>query len=62
MFLWKPADLLLGRILLTAGAIAVIPLTLPVRKGIALALEYLSELKGSSLLFYDDTNDQHESQ
>jgi len=61
MFVWKPADLLLGRIVLTVGAIAVIPLTLPVRKGIALALEYISELKGGNLLLYDDTNDQHDS-
>ncbi len=58
MFVWRPANVLLGRIFLTAAAVAVIPLTLPVRKGIALALEYISEAKGSSLLFYDNNDDR----
>ena len=54
ILLWRPADLLLGRILLTASSLCAIPLTLPIRKGIALALEYLSETKGAKLLLYDD--------
>jgi hypothetical protein len=36
--------------------VCVIALSLPVRKGIALALEYLSEMKRSSLLLYEDTD------
>jgi hypothetical protein len=61
MFLWKPANLLLGRVILTAGAIGVIPLSLPLRKGIALALEYVSEVKGSNLLLYDHNDYQDKS-
>ncbi len=61
MLFWKPANLLLGRIVLTACAIYVIPLSLPIRKGIALALEYLSEVKGSKILLYEDPGRQKDS-
>ena len=58
MLLWKPENLLLGRIVLTVGAVAFIPLSLPLRKGIALAIEYVSETKGSHLLLYDHDEDR----
>lgn len=44
MFLWKPANLWLGRIVIGVVALILILLTLPIRKGIALALDYWSEI------------------
>ncbi len=61
MFVWKPANMLFGRIIVGIAAVVVIPLTLPVRKGIALALEYLSEARGSNLLLYDHHEDQEDN-
>ncbi len=61
MFIWKPGDLFLGRTILAGAAFGIIPLTLPVRKGIALALDYLAEVKGSHLLLYDDKNHEDDS-
>jgi uncharacterized protein (DUF983 family) len=60
ILLWRPENVFLGRIVLTVSSFTVIALSLPVRKGIALALEYLSELKGSSLLFYDNDIEDNE--
>lgn len=60
MLLWRPADPAVGRIVLTVVAIVVIPVSLPLRKGIALALEYYSEVRGGSFLLYDEENQDEE--
>ncbi len=63
MLLWRPSNLLVARVVLTGVAIGIIPLSLPIRKGIALALEYLSEVRGGRLLLYeprDQSDDSHE--
>ncbi len=60
MLLWRPADPALGRIVLTVAAIVVIPASLPLRKGIALALEYYSEIRGSHLLLYEEEDQDEE--
>lgn len=41
MFLIRPSNLLLGQILVVAGGLAVMGLTLPFRKGVAIAFDYL---------------------
>ncbi len=40
LFLWKPENLFLGRLLMAAVALLIIVGTLPIRKGVAVALEY----------------------
>lgn len=45
MFWILPADQTGGRIILLVGALALMVLSLPYRKGVALALEYWSEQK-----------------
>jgi uncharacterized protein (DUF983 family) len=56
ILLWRPHSILLGRLVLGVASVCVIALSLPLRKGIALALDYLSEMKGSNLLLYDDSD------
>lgn len=56
ILLWRPQSILLGRLVLGGASVCVIALSLPLRKGIALALDYLSEIKGSNLLLYDDSD------
>ena len=62
ILLWRPDDVLFGRIVLGVSSVGLIALSLPPRKGIALALEYLSEIKGSNLLLYEDTNQKDNPQ
>ena len=62
MLLRRPSDLLLGPIVLIACAICMIPLSLPVRKGIALAFEYLSKVNGERLLLYEDLDHRENTQ
>jgi uncharacterized protein (DUF983 family) len=62
ILLWRPHSILLGRLILGAASIGVIALTLPLRKGIALALDYLSEIKGSNILLYDVPNQKDDSE
>lgn len=45
MLLIRPTNMLLGRIVVFVAAIIAIVLTLPMRKGLGLAVDYLSELK-----------------
>ncbi|HEY6952939.1 MAG TPA: hypothetical protein VI758_11060 [Bacteroidota bacterium] len=59
ILLWKPGNLFLGRLVLGVASICIIVFTLPVRKGVALALEFLSEQKGGTILLYDDEKDLH---
>lgn len=62
ILVWRPYNMEVGRLVLGVAAICVIALTLPMRKGIALALEYISETKGGNLLLYDDTHQNNASQ
>jgi uncharacterized protein (DUF983 family) len=55
ILVWRPENLLLGRSILTISSFCVITLSLPARKGIALALEFLSESKGSR--YEENAND-----
>lgn len=48
MFLLRPRVIWVGQILVSLGAVAVIGLSLPYRKGIAVALDYLIEGDGDS--------------
>jgi uncharacterized protein (DUF983 family) len=59
ILLWRPENLLVGRLVLGTASICIIVLSLPARKGIALALEYLSEQRGSRILLYDDEHEKH---
>ena len=43
MFLLRPRALWIGQVLVAVAAVAVIGLSLPYRKGIAVALDYLVE-------------------
>jgi len=43
MFLLRPRVLWIGQVLVGLAAIAIIGLSLPIRKGIAIALDYLLE-------------------
>jgi len=53
MFLVKPANVLLGQIVVGAVGLSLIALTLPFRKSFALALDfYLEQMRGG--LFYDE--------
>lgn len=54
MLVWKPYNMELGRVIIGLAAVGVIALSLPIRKGIALALEYISDTKGNTFLLYDD--------
>ena len=45
MFLIRPRVLWIGQVLVGLAAIAIIGLSLPIRKGIAIALDYLLERK-----------------
>ena len=56
ILLWRPDNVLFGRLALGTASMCVIALSLPVRKGIALALEYLSEMRGGNFLLYEDTD------
>jgi uncharacterized protein (DUF983 family) len=58
ILLWRPDNILLGRFVLGSVSIFIIVFSLPIRKGIALALEYLSEQKGSHILLYDDKDEK----
>lgn len=49
MFLIRPANLWLGRLVVFATALVLIVLSLPYRKGIALAIDYLSEHRCSKM-------------
>ena len=59
MLLWKPHDILLGRLVLGTASACVIALSLPMRKGIALALEFVTETRGSNLLLYKDSEQEN---
>jgi uncharacterized protein (DUF983 family) len=48
MLMIQPLDRLMGRFVLIAVAATLIPATLPLRKGVALAINYLIELKLSA--------------
>jgi len=48
MLLFRPANLWLGRLAVFAAALVGIILTLPLRKGLALAIDYLSETRPSA--------------
>jgi hypothetical protein len=54
---WKPDSALLGYLILGPASICIIVFSLPIRKGVALALEYLSEQRGSQILLYDDEDE-----
>ena len=43
MLLYRPPSLLVGRLALFGGGLALIGLTLPYRKAVALALDYLAD-------------------
>lgn len=45
MLLIRPQNLLLGRAIVFAVALVLIVLTLPYRKGLAIAFDYFSELR-----------------
>ena len=45
MLLYRPADLLLGRIGFATGGLLVLGLSLPYRKGVALAIDYFLETR-----------------
>ena len=47
MFLLRPRVLWIGQVLVALAAVALIGLSLPYRKGIAVALDYLLEREGS---------------
>lgn len=59
IFLCRPDNLLPGRFILGTASICIIVFSLPIRKGIALALEFLSEQKGDRFLLYDDEDENH---
>lgn len=58
IFVWRPHNLELGRVVLGVLSVFVIALTVPIRKAIALALEYISETRGNTLLLYDDSDQE----
>ncbi len=62
ILLWRPDDVFFGRLVLGVASGGVIALSLPPRKGIALALEYLPEMKGSNLLLYQDAEQKDNPQ
>ena len=55
ILVWRPEYQLLARVILGVVSASVIALSLPIRKGIALALEFIAETRGSNLLLYDDS-------
>ena len=59
ILVWKLDKELLDRLTLGAESICIIVFSLPVRKGIALALEYLSEQRGSQILLYNAEDEKH---
>ena len=59
ILLWRPEHMLLGRILLGVTSACVIALSLPVRKGIALALDYISDSRGGNLLLYEEPHQKN---
>lgn len=47
LFLIRPRVVWIGQLAVSLAAVALIGLTLPYRKGLAVALDYLIEAKGS---------------